>query len=615
MSLPISDYAIIGDTHTTALVSREGSIDWLCWPRHDSPALFLRLLDDVKGGACSVVFDGAEAAGRRYLPDTNVIETRFEGPAGAAALTDFMPVGTPATLSETGPDGDAESRLIRIVECTQGRAIGRFLVRPTFDYARCDCTPLPQEDGSVLFEAGAHRVRVTSSQPIVIEGRAATVAFDLAAGECMHLVLTQGQDGEVEPVHQPDGAADRLRATVRYWQDWIGRCTYDGPHGEAVRRSALFLKLMTYAPTGAIIAAPTLGLPEAVPGNRNYDYRYAWLRDASFTITAFANLGYAHEAQEYMRFLCTVDESHGRDLKLMYGIVEAVPEVTELEHLAGWRGVGPVTVGNAAIGQTQFDIYGELLLAIEDLVEMAGDTLPGQMRERLPILVCNLAERAIAARDEPDQGIWEPRGPAQHFLHTKALIWVALNRAVNLARHLGGIDPAQIETWQRAAGEIREEYLRRGWNETVGSYVQAYDSDALDASVLRIALFGALPLDDGRLERTLEAVQAGLGAKSANGDLIYRYRSDDGMQGEEGTFTVCAFWFASCLALVGRREEAQAHLSRLLARSNDMGLFAEEIDAATGEQRGNFPQGFTHMAVINHSVRLVELAAAAREAA
>ncbi len=610
MSLPICDYAIIGDTHTTALISRAGSIDWLCWPRHDSPAVFLRLLDDNNGGACSIELDEATEPSRQYLPDTNVIETTFAGAGGTATLTDFMPVSPPATMPHAGPDGDAESRLIRILTCAQGTVTGRFVAHPTFDYARADCTPLADADGSVLFEAGEHRMRLTSSRPVAIAGHAAVIAFRLEAGERMHLVLTQGWDGEVAPVQEPDGAIDRLRETTRYWRDWIGACTYAGEHQAAVRRSALLLKLMTYSPTGAIIAAPTLGLPEAVPGNRNFDYRYAWLRDASFSITAFINLGYRREAEEYLRFLCKVDDSRGRDLRLMYGVDGQVPDEEALPHLSGWRGVGPVTIGNAACSQTQHDIYGELLLAIEDYLDVAGASVPAELVQLLPELVCNLAERAMAVRNEPDQGIWEPRVPARHFVHSKALIWVALDRAVRLGASLDAIDPAQVATWQQAAGEIRADYLDRGWNERRGSYVQSYDSDALDASVLRIALFDALPVDDGRLARTLDAIQAELG----DGDLIYRYRTADGMEGAEGTFTACAFWFASCLALVGRVDEADARLGRLLSRSNDMGLFAEEIDAVTSEQRGNFPQGFTHMAVINHSVRLVKFAEAQRRA-
>ena len=289
-----------------------------------------------------------------------------------------MPVYPPTTLPEEGPDGDTESRLIRMLSCTDGTVAGRFIVHPTFDYARLSCTPQADPDGSALFDAGEHRVRVTSSRPIALDGQRAVIAFRLKAGERMHIVLTQGKDGEVPPVQEPDGAADRLRETTRYWQNWIAACSYAGEHQEAVRRSALFLKLMTYSPTGAIIAAPTLGLPEAVPGNRNFDYRYAWLRDASFTITAFVNLGYRREAEEYLRFLCKVDDSSGRDLRLMYGIAEPVPEEQDLPHLSGWRGIGPIKTGNAASGQTQHDIYGELLLAIEDYIE-AGDSVPPEM--------------------------------------------------------------------------------------------------------------------------------------------------------------------------------------------------------------------------------------------
>ena len=608
MSLPISDYAIVGDTHTTALISRCGSVDWLCWPRHDSPALFLRLLDEEKGGACTVHFreggsGDAMAASRRYLPDTNVLETTFTREGGTATLTDFMPVYPPNTMPEEGPDGDAESRLIRILSCTAGRVEGWFTVRPSFDYARQACIPVREADGSVLFtDTGDNRIRVTASAPAAVDGDAAVIRFSLAAGEQLHLVLTQGEDGRVSAVEGLEDACRRLRETERYWTGWVGRCLYEGPHADAVRRSALVLKLLTYSPTGAIIAAPTAGLPEAVPGNRNFDYRYVWLRDASFTVTAFANLGYRREAEEYLRFLRGVDGSGGRDLKLMYGVDGVVPAEETLPHLAGWRGVGPVMIGNAAAVQTQHDIYGELLLAIEDYLEGVDYRPPEAVRHGLPELVGNLAERAMVAVDEPDQGIWEFRTAPRHYVHSKGLIWVALDRAVKIAEALGGFEAAHVRRWQAAQQRVREEYLRRGWNEVKGAYVQSYDSDELDAAVLRIALFDALPLDE-RLERTLDAVHRELG----DGDLVYRYRNPDGMEGEEGTFTVCAFWYASCLGLLGRIGDARDRFARLLDRANDLGLFAEEIDAATGEQRGNFPQGFTHMAVINHLVRLRHL--------
>ncbi len=628
MSVPLSDYAIIGDTHTTALVRRDGSIDWLCWPRHDSPALFLRLLDEERGGACTLELAGAPPSSRRYVPDTNVLETGFEGPDGAVTLTDFMPVHPPGTTPEEGPDGDAQSRVIRILHCTRGTVEGRFTVRPTFDYARLSCTPTVQPDGSVLFDAGdANRVRVTGAGIAAVAGETAVIPVRLREGERLHLVLTQGPDDAVEPVETLEDACARLEDTTSYWQRWAGRCTYSGPHEDAVRRSALFLKLMTYSPTGAIIAAPTTALPEAVPGNRNFDYRYAWLRDASFTVTAFLNLGYRREAEEYLRFLRDVDASRGRELALMYGVDGPVPPEEALGHLAGWQGIGPVLIGNAASVQTQHDIYGELLLAISDYLEVVGAELPDRIREGLPELVRNLAARAMAAIDEPDQGIWEVRGEPQHFLHSKALVWVALDRAVRVARRLGGppgsppgsppgtplrgFDPGELARWEEAAARVRADYLRLCWNEERGSYVRSYGSTELDSSVLRAALFDALPLDDGRLTRTLEVVQRELGA----GDLIYRYRWEDGLGGTEGTFAACAFWFASCLAMLGRVDEARGRIDRLLTHANDVGLFAEEIDADTGEGRGNFPQGFTHMAVINHLVRLQRIGRAQREAA
>ena len=419
-----------------------------------------------------------------------MLETTFVTSGGTAVLTDFMPVYPPTTMPAEGPDGDAESRLIRILSCTSGRVTGRFQVRPTFDYARRDCVPLTEDLSGVLFAAGEHRVRVTSSHATRIEDGTAVTAFTLQTGERLYLALTQGEDDAAAAVEGLAGALQRLDDTTAYWQRWSGHCRYDGPHRDAVRRSALVLKLMTYAPTGAIIAAPTMGLPEAVPGNRNFDYRYAWLRDASFTITAFVNLGYNREAEEYLRFLRNMDASRGQDVRLMYGVDGAVPEEETLTHLAGWGGVGPVKIGNTAATQTQHDIYGELLLAIEVYLEANDFKVPATMQDGLPELIHNLAERAMAARAEPDQGIWEPRGPAQHFLHSKALIWVALDRAARIGARLPGIDQAQHILWGEAAASIRAEYLKHGWNEDRGSYVQAYGSDALDAAILRIALFG-----------------------------------------------------------------------------------------------------------------------------
>ncbi|MCR0981990.1 glycoside hydrolase family 15 protein [Roseomonas pecuniae] len=417
----------------------------------------------------------------------------------------------------------------------------------------------------------------------------------------MALVLSGGEDGRTVPPVRFEEAEERLAATRHYWEEWSACCTYAGGYREAVLRSVLLLKLLTYSPTGAIIAAPTLGLPEAVPGNRNYDYRYAWLRDASFTVTSFVMLGYVREAAEYLRFLRLADPSHGKNLRLMYAIDGGPPaEEAYLEHLSGWRGVGPVRIGNGAADQSQYDIYGEQLLALETFLEAVDYDPPQKTNDRLPEGLTNLAASAMAARDKEDHGIWEPRTPKRQMFHTKALIWVALNRAARMARRIGRIEEGQIREWERVAEEVRAEYHERGWNPARGAFTQSYGSDLLDAAVLRTVLFGAIEPHDPRLVSTYEAITRELVVD----DLVYRYRAPDGMEGEEATFAACAFWRVGCLALAGKTEPARLIFERLLERGNDLGLFAEEIDAATGEQRGNFPQGFTHMAIINHALRL-----------
>lgn len=337
-----------------------------------------------------------------------------------------------------------------------------------------------------------------------------------------------------------------------------------------------------------------------MPGTRNFDYRYVWMRDASFTVTAFVNLGYLREAAEFLRFLRDADGTRGRDLELMYGINGRVPEEEILDHLRGWRGCAPVRIGNAASGQHQYDIYGEFLVALHAFLDAVDYDPPVKVNDHLPEVLGHLTDHVIRCRHAADHGIWELRDETRQILHTKGMLWVALDRAVQIAGVLDVAAPERVEEWRRAAAEIRAEYHEKGWNAHVGAYTQSYGSDDLDAAVLRTVLFGAFDAGSPRVAATLRAVSEGLG----DGDLIYRYRNADGFEHPEATFAACAFWRVGCLALAGRTEEAEPLFARLLARGNDLGLFAEEIDAGTGEQRGNVPQGFTHMAIINHAVRL-----------
>ncbi len=596
---PIGDYALIGDTHSTALLARDGSIDWLCWPRHDSPALFLRLLDDQKGGSCRIDLEGLQDIKRRYLPQTNILETTFTTADGRAQLIDLMPVNPPSAEPEEGPDAEGESRLIRLIRCESGRIRGRFRIHPTFDYARAQAT-LREESGSALFEAGDRRLRALGSGTLRLDHPRAWFEFSLSEGESAFLVLTHGEDGERAGLDDLHGALERLDRTTRYWRAWSARCRYEGRYGDAVLRSALCLKLLTYSPSGGIIAAATTSLPEAVPGNRNYDYRFVWLRDASFTVRAFMALGYVRETAEFLRFLREADGSWGRDLRIMYAIDDAMPSEETLDHLEGWRGVGPVRIGNAACSQKQHDIYGELLIALCGFLDAVSFDPPEKVNDRLPTVLDNLTAQAIAARDEPDQGLWELRVNGREQLHSKAMIWLTLVHAAYIGRHIAGVSLDRIREWERIAAEIRAEYLDRAWSQERQAYTHAYGSTDLDAAAMRLVLFGAIDPDDPRFIATMEAIDQELTV----GDLVYRYRFADGLEGDEATFTACAFWRVGCLALTGRTRQAKATFERLLARGSDVGLYAEEIDPESGEQRGNAPQGFTHMALIHTAILL-----------
>jgi len=599
MSKPIADYAIIGDTHSCALVAKDGGIDWLCWPRHDSPAFFTRLLDEPEGGCATFHIDDGAPTGRHYQGDTAILETHFEASTGHADLIDFMPVHPPSTRTDTGPDGDAQSRIVRLAVCTEGSVDIHFALRVTPDSGSTVAMPFHNSDGWYV-PYGGFTLRVTSSHAMICEGEWLRFNARLKNGERAFLAITLAVEHEVPAAETLDDAFALLDRTQNYWSAWCKGIHYDGNVRDAIMRSAITLKLLTYSPTGAIIAAATTSLPEAVPGNRNFDYRYSWVRDASFTVTAFCNLGLVREASEYIRFLREADGDSAKHLKLLFGIDGPVPEEQELSHLPGWNGVGPVRIGNAANVQQQHDIYGEFMIALHAYLDAVDYDPPATFRDGMNELVRILAGHAIRCRHEPDRGIWELRSGAQHLQHSKALLWVTLDRAVKTAERMGGFTDHEIAHWRAEANDLHEEFERETWSETHGAYMQAYGSNVLDAAVLRTVLFGALDATATRVASTLNAIEH----KLCDGDLIYRYRMDDGFEGKEATFTACAFWRVGVMALAGRTDEARHIFERLLSRANDVGLFAEEIDAATGEHRGNFPQGFTHMCVINHAVRL-----------
>lgn len=598
---PIADYALIGDMRGAALVALDGSIDWLCLERFDSTPLFFALLDAGQGGGCTIALDApAISCSRRYLPATNILETTLTTVGGTLVITDCMPVTARADAGDTGPDCDAPGRLVRQLRCTSGSIDCVLRIAPRFDWARDDAAPVRHDDGAT-YRDGA--LQLACSHRLTSDGRDLAARVRLEAGATLHLALGHGAR-----LTRADAAAvpAQLAATLAYWQAWSAQCTYRGRHAEAVLRSALCIKLMTYAPTGALIAAPTTSLPEAVGGKRNWEYRYVWARDASFSISAFLNLGFRREAAEFLRFLHDAD-GQGTDevLRVMYGIDGPVAEEQELGHLAGWRDSRPVLIGNAASGQQQHEIYGELLAALNLYVSNYGlDGLCPKLQQDMGCFVGRLAAAAIERWRTPDQGIWELRGNPRHLLHTRAMCWVALDRAIMLAPRIGIDVPPQ---WHAERAAIRADCLQHGWNAELGVLTMEYGGQDLDMSTLRLALMDFLPADEPRMAATLAASERALDA--GTGDLFYRYRFDDGLPGQEGAFAACTFWVAGLHALAGNTGHAVQMVDRMVARANDVGLFAEQIDPASGEHIGNFPQSFTHMALIHEIARTSRLAA------
>ena len=592
-TVPIADYAIIGDTRSAALISREGSIDWLCWPRFDSCSYFARLLDRERGGYFSIQPEDAFEVTRRYADDTNVLETTFKTASGVVRLTDLMPV---MREEEKRHRITPFRQLLRRVEVLEGevKIVARFSPRP--NYAR-DTPVIRSRVRSVVFcESGPNILHLRSDVEFPTGGPDAEARFVLKAGERRWFAL--GFDERTPAVFANIGdEADReLERTIAFWREWSSQLTYEGPHRGAVLRSALVLKLLTYAPSGAIVAAPTTSLPEKIGGVRNWDYRYCWLRDASFTVAALDDCGFEIEGAAFVNWLLYATRITHPNLQILYDVFgeSRIPEAT-LDHLDGYASSKPVRCGNAAHDQFQLDVYGEVLGAVEEHLERGGEIAEqNELARDVRTLLRRLADIVVKRWREPDSGIWEKRSGRKHHVHAKVMAWAALDTALRL------VGPHAV--WQHAKDEIHAEVLARGFSTKRNSFVSELDGDELDASILYISRVAFVEGDDPRMLGTIDAIRAELGRD----ELIYRYemRTDDGLPPGEGAFLPCSFWLVEALAYAGRKEEAEDVFRKLLNRGNDLGLFSEEIDVESGELLGNFPQALTHIGLMNAAICL-----------
>ena len=592
---PIEDYALIGDCASAALVGRNGSIDWLCWPRFDSPSIFARLLDAGDGGHFQVRPVADFSVERRYLPDTNVLETTFTTERGVLRLTDLMPVAErDAYRRELWP----EHEILRRVECVAGTVEVDVYCDPRLDYARIDPALDDRGPHGVFYNHEGAVLIVRSELPLVLaRGRGALHGQVLLREGDRHFLSLTYDEGE--PAVLPllgEHAETKIERSVAFWRGWASRCEYDGPYRDAVVRSALTLKLMTFAPSGAIVAAPTTSLPEAIGGTRNWDYRYCWLRDAALTLRALYGLGYEEEGRAFFSWLLHATRLTAPSLSVLYDVYgnDHVEEHI-LDHLEGYRGSSPVRIGNGAHDQLQLDTYGELISAAYEFVrrEQRLDSWHARLLRTLGNEVCERWR-------EPDEGIWEVRSGRHHHTFSKAMCWVALERLVRL--HEADYLSVPAGRYRETARTIRTAVEERGYNDEMESYVATFDGDRLDASLLLLPMYGYVEATAPRMRSTFARIHDELGRDG----LLYRspHGTDDGFSSREGAFGICSFWDEELFARLGRVEEARANLDRTLSYANDLGLFAEEIDPDTGAFLGNFPQAFTHVGLINAALAL-----------
>jgi GH15 family glucan-1,4-alpha-glucosidase len=601
---PIADYAFISNCHTGALVAPDGAVDWLCVPRFDSPSVFASILDRQAGFFRLGPFGINHPADRAYEPGTNVLETTWKTPSGWIVVRDALTIGprdhedeiTPHTRPPADDDGD--HMLVRTVECIDGEVEIEVVCEPALDYGRtpADWALVDGSRHAADATGDGRTIRLVSDLALGVEGNRVRARHMLRQGDTAFCALTWAE-GLASPA-TADEASARIAATMRFWRDWLDRARIpDHRFREPVQRSALAIKGLTYMPTGATVAALTTSLPETPGGERNWDYRYTWMRDTTFTLQALHWLNLDWEADEFMQFVADVEPTEDGSLQIMYGI-DGRRDLTEatLDDLSGYAGARPVRIGNGAFDQRQNDVFGAVLDSIL-LHTRRGERLP----RRLWPIVESQAECATRVWRDPDQGIWEARGKPQHYVSSKLMGWVALDRAAKLAEIRG--DPEKAAAWHATAEEIRSDILGRGVSER-GVLRQHYDTDALDASVLLAAIFGFLPGDDPRLRATVDAIA---GELTENG-FVLRYRTDetdDGLSGKEGTFLICSFWLVSALAVVGELQRARDLMEKLLRVASPLGLYAEEFDADTGRHLGNFPQAFSHLALIEAAARIV----------
>lgn len=594
----ISDYGLIGDCHTAALVSRDGSIDWLCAPRFDSPSLFARLLDAGRGGCFAIRPEGDFTATSAYMPDTSVLVTTYRTESGVVTLTDFMPI-RPGSGRLPYALVDAPRQIVRLVEGIEGEVNLRVIFQPRPNFGASSPAMTVTEAGVRLCLDEGHAVHLRSSCPLTLAGGVAQANLPLSAGQRLALVLDMADSPRRLGGSPLEEAASQLAATRAFWHEFESRCTYRGHYQAAVMRSIITLKLLTYAPTGAMVAAPTTSLPEAIGGVRNWDYRYAWIRDASLASFALLQGGHPEDGQRFLEWVCELAlHCEPGQLQIMYGIggEPCLPERV-LDHLEGYRGSAPVRVGNEASEQFQLDVYGELLDCFHTLRRF-GRFTPEALRHIWPAFQRQV--EVVAARwREPDSGIWEVRSGPHHFVYSKVMAWVALDRGIKAVEDLEV--PGDLEHWRGEREAIRAQVLEHGYDAERAAFTRSYGEHALDAANLMLPLVHFIDAGDARMRDTVAATERELLSEG----LVYRYRdAEDGLPGGEATFGVCTFWLIDNMIAQGRLDEAGALFEKTLARATSLGLYAEELEPRTGEHLGNFPQALTHIGLVNSAVNL-----------